>query len=422
MISMRRSLVALAASALVAGAAACAAIVGIPQRDLVEAPTEAGALAEAGSPFDAVGDDSPDAPPDVDASDSAVDAPIVLGVDPASLAAIPAGGQLEVLVVGANGALLVAAGPSDGGAWPAPHAITDAGFAPPGAPVMGLARVSGGADAVLARADGAIALASRGTAGWLAPRAITSPGATIGGAHVAAHDRGDRIDVVYVDTDGGLTDTWSADQAVTWSHPAALGVPAPPGAPVGVGSAAPSEVDAVVITSEGALAAARYPGDAGAWTSTSITAPIWAPPGAAIATEQQPLEGATQLDVFVAKLDGAISVAWTLGDGTWAYPVPITSQGFASPGGAIAAAPQGGQLDLLTVDALGQLDVLFVVGGGEWSSPAAISDAGFASQGAPLSAAPPLPGALGAFVASQSRAWATWQPGNGPWSAPAVLF
>src|SRR5262249_49753913 len=90
-----------------------------------------------------------------------------------------------------------------------------------------------------------------------------------------------------------------------------------------------------------------------------------APMGSSVAVETQ---GPNQLDAFFVDGGGTMQVAWVVGAGTWAGPVPITPKGLFPPGAKLVAAHQNSnQLDAFAVSHDGALQVTWVVGGGHWS-------------------------------------------------------
>ena len=79
----------------------------------------------------------------------------------------------------------------------------------------------------------------------------------------------------------------------------------------------------------------------GTWHSAPVTAPRFAPPGAAIATSPQ-YGVPNRTDAFVTGTNGgAVDLLWANSKGTW-HSAPVTAPGSPPPGAAIATSPQYG--------------------------------------------------------------------------------
>ena len=82
----------------------------------------------------------------------------------------------------------------------------------------------------------------------------------------------------------------------------------------------PGQTDVLGVTANGAVTVTSATGQGG-WHSTPITAPRFAPPGAAIATSPQ--YGVTnQTDAFVTTTNGTINLLWATSQGPW-HTTPI---------------------------------------------------------------------------------------------------
>ena len=117
--------------------------------------------------------------------------------------------------------------------------------------------------------------------------------------------------------------------------------------------------------------------DSGVWTGWPINAPGSFPLGAAVAASHQLGADNDQTDVFVVDSEGRLNVFWVVGSGDWQGPYEITAPEFAPPGAALASSRQFGadndQTDVFVVDSEGRLNVLWVVGSGDWQGPYGIS-------------------------------------------------
>ena len=96
-----------------------------------------------------------------------------------------------------------------------------------------------------------------------------------------------------------------------------------------------------------------------------------------------------QLDALFVALDGAVTVMWVVGEGTWQGPAPLTGPLAAPPGAHIALAHQvsDNQLDALFVALDGAVTVMWVVGAGTWQGPAPLTGPLAAPPGAHIALA-----------------------------------
>jgi hypothetical protein len=203
-------------------------------------------------------------------------------------AAVQGNNQIDVLVVGKTGAVMLAFGAAGYRGW---LPLSRAQFAPSGAPLaVAHQPPNDQLDVFTAGNDGRVhVLWVLGNQPWLGPWPIVDAPLAPPGAALAAvqHPRNDQVDVFVVGSDGGLHVLWETDNR-QWNQPVAL------------------------------------------------TPPGFAPAGAALAAIKQPPND--QLDLFVVGNDGAIQVLWELDNGKWSEPIALTPPGFAPPGAALAAA------------------------------------------------------------------------------------
>lgn len=321
----------------------------------------------------------------------------------------------------------------------APLAYAMAGAIGPSGPIALRAQlVSTQLDAVVVDATGALSVAwVDGNNAWSGPVQIQGPGYAPAGAHVAlgypASDQ--QLDAVVVDSAGTLAASW-VDGDGNWNGPRALSGPnyAPPGAAVALASQLSiAQLDAVVVDNTGTLSVFWVGGD-GNWNGPhALSAPGYAPPGAALAMGHQ--VNASQLDVVLVDNTGTLSVFWVDGDGNWDGPLPISAPGHAPPGAPVALQYQASlqQLDVALVDNTGTLSVFWVDGGGGWAGPAAISAVGYAPPGASIAMEHQISwnqldavlvdntGTLSVFYVLGDGAWAGPIPISGPgFAAPGA--
>jgi len=197
--------------------------------------------------------------------------------------------------------------------------------------------------------------------------------------------------------------------------------------------------------SDGAIAAAYYPinhqlemfavgSDGRAYTlwkqnnqawevPAPISPPDLFPPGAGVTAAYYPLN--QQLEVFAVGNDGRVYLLWKANNGPWHDPVPISSEGFARPGGNLTVAyyPINDQLELLLIGNDGRAYVLWKDNNGPWHDPAPISLANLAPPGAAITCCLyPVFGQLEVFVAgNDGSVHVLWKQNNGLWQEPARI-
>ena len=194
-----------------------------------------------------------------------------------------------------------------------------------------------------------------------------------------------RTDAFVTGTNGAVDLLW-ANSKGTW-HSAPVTAPrfAPPGAAIATSPqyGVPNRTDAFLTGTNGAVDL-LWANSKGTWHSAPVTAPRFAPPGAAIATSPQ-YGVPNRTDAFVTGTNGAVDLLWANSKGTW-HSAPVTAPRFAPPGAAIATSPQYGapnRTDAFLVGTNGALNLLWANSEGTWHS-APVSDPGLAPPGAAI--------------------------------------
>ncbi|HZD65929.1 MAG TPA: glycoside hydrolase family 3 N-terminal domain-containing protein, partial [Acidimicrobiales bacterium] len=235
--------------------------------------------------------------------------------------------QTDVFVVGRDGATHVVWA-QGGGPWRGPLAITPPGTAPPGAhlaasPQFGLPDQT---DVFVVDTGGATRVSwVQGAGRWRGPLAITPPGTAPAGAGLAAANQAglpDQTDVFAVDSAGATRVSW-VQGAGGWQGPLAITPPGttPPGAHLAVSSqfGLPHQTDVVAVGEAGSSQVSWVDGG-GPWQGPlAITPPGTAPAGAGIAAANQ-AGLPDQTDVFAVDRTGATQVSWVQGAGGWQGP------------------------------------------------------------------------------------------------------
>jgi hypothetical protein len=356
---------------------------------------------------------------------------------PASVVSSPQFGapdQTDVFRVASDGSVQVS-WVQRAGRWNGPLAISQPGFAPPGAalavsPQFGIPNQTD----VFVVADNGTAqvLWVQGAGRWNGPLTISAAGLAPPGAGLAASPQfgvPDQTDV-FVVAGTGATEVFWVQGAGRWNGPLAIS----PGsiAPAGAGLAAspqfgvPGQTDLFFVGTSGTTQVLWVQG-AGRWNGPlTISLGGQAPPGAGLAASPQ-FGVPDQTDVFVVAGTGATEVFWVQATGQWNGPMTISPTHLAPPGAALAVSPQLGvadQTDVFVVAQDGAAQVLWVSGAGRWSGPLAVSPAGEALPGGGLAASPQF------GVPGQTDLWASgkngfinvsWVESGGRWLGPLAL-
>ena len=235
-------------------------------------------------------------------------------------------GQLDAVLVDSTGTLSVFS-VDGGGNWNGPLAISQPGYAPAGGAVALAHQVTAGQlDAVLVDSTGTLSVFSvDGGGNWNGPLAVSQPGFAPPGASVALHYQVSlsQLDAVVVDNTGTLSAFW-VDGDGGWNGP--LQISAPDFAPPGAGLAMEHQVnwqqlDVVVVDNTGALSVFWVVGD-GSWAGPlAISPPGYTTPGTGVALAHQ--VSREQLNAVVPDNTGALSVFYVEGAGTWEGPVAV---------------------------------------------------------------------------------------------------
>ncbi len=235
-------------------------------------------------------------------------------------------GQLDAVLVDNTGTLSVFWVDGDGN-WSGPLAISQPGFAPAGANVALAHQVTAGQlDAVLVDNTGTLSVFwVDGGGTWSGPLAISQPGFAPPGASVALHYQVSlsQLDAVVVDNTGTLSVFWVAGDG-QWNGP--LQISASDFAPPGAGLAMEHQInwnqlDVVVVDNTGALSVFWVLGD-GSWAGPlGISPPGYTTPGTSVALAHQ--VSREQLNAVVPDSSGTLSVFYVDGAGAWEGPIAL---------------------------------------------------------------------------------------------------
>jgi hypothetical protein len=267
---------------------------------------------------------------------------------------------------------------------------------------------------------------------WNGSTPISSPGVFPLGAEVAASNQfgiPDQTDVFAVDANGALNVAWVVG-AGPWNGPTPISPPGlfPPGAGVAASNqfGIPNQTDVFAVDVNGALNVAWVVGD-GPWNGPVPISPAGLfPPGAPVAASNQ-FGIPNQTDVFLVDVKGALNVAWVVGGNAWNGPIPISPSGLFPLGGVVAASNQFGipnQTDVFLIDMKGNLNVAWVVGSGAWNGPTPLTLSGKFSPGAAVAASNQfgVPNQTDVFLVDGNGTLnVAWVVGSGAWNGPNAI-
>lgn len=222
--------------------------------------------------------------------------------------------QLNILAVDKAGAVNVAwthlLEPWEG---PAPIAVTPPGFAPPGGHIAVEHQDSfDRLDALVVDSTGAVSLIwTRGLDPWQGPerktaRGFAPPGAPIAMEHQVSMDQ---LDALVVDNTGALNVLWVPKLDKRWLGPGAMTPPGftPPGAHIAMGHpASMDQLDALIVDTDGAINVLSAHG-LERWSEAGRISPTTFPAGAPVAVAHQ---SDKELDLLAVDGSGRLSVSW----------------------------------------------------------------------------------------------------------------
>jgi hypothetical protein len=320
---------------------------------------------------------------------------------------------------------------------PWPVQVSPAGFTPAGSALLAVKQNSNQVTVFAAGFNGAIqATWESGDGPWhnnrngLIPARITPQNYVTPGIPLACGQQGDnQLDVFFVRDDGSLWVTWESGDGVwtdgeTGRYPAQIAPAgyAPGGAYLAVAKQNASQLDLFVIGVDGAIWAKQVVGF-GAWSEgVAITPPQMFPPGAPLVAIWQ---NETQLNLFAVDKFGTIQTTWKNSDSPWPNQlIAVSPTGIAAPGGCLAAAKQSAsQLDVFFVRQDGAIWVTWEVNDGPWTdgsfgrSPVPITPGDFAIAGSPLAVANLGQDLRVFFVGTDGTIFSTFTRGeDSPWS------
>lgn len=345
--------------------------------------------------------------------------------------------ELDVFFIDPHGTMRIAWRVPGGGTWNPPVQLGLSGIFPRGAGVASLLR-PGTVEMDVFAVDtlGALTFtlhwidvgnaALSGGRNSIGPTHHFPPGAPVA---VSPQYGIDQIDVFAVDNHGALNVAW-INPGGAWNAPLAIShkhvFPRWAGVAVSNQFGIPNQTDVFAIDREGALTV-TWVVAGGAWQGPGRIGPCGRfPPGAPVAASNQ-FGIANQTDVFAVDREGALNVAWVVGDGAWNGPVRISHPGVFPPGAHLAVSEQfgiGNQTDVFCIANNGGLHVSWVDGAGSWHGPAQIGSACHFCPGEPVAASNQfgIPDQTDVFVCDHEGALnGAWVVGGGTWHGPVRI-
>ena len=278
--------------------------------------------------------------------------------------------QLEVFVVDKNGAFNVV-WKSENGPWHAPVGLTSPGFAPPGAPLTAVYQpLNEQLEVFVVGANGALNVVWKdNNSNWKQPFALTGPAFATPGAHVAGayYPAYKQLEVFLLDKNGVLNVVWKTNNGV-WNSPVSLSPFgfAPPGAPLtAVYQPVNEQLEVLTVDSRGAINVV-WKDHNGAWKApVGLTGVDSISRGAGLHGIYYPPN--EQLEVFFIDKLGAFNILWKDHNSAWKGPVGVTERQFV-PGAPVAAVfySKYDQLEAFTSDKHGVLNVEWKVRNQAW--------------------------------------------------------
>lgn len=290
----------------------------------------------------------------------------------ASVAAVyyPTYQQLDVFVVDKNGVFNVV-WKDHNDPWHAPVGLTDPGFAPPGARLAGVYQpLNEQLEVFVVGANGALSVVWKDhNSPWRAPVGLTAPGFAPPGAHVACtyYPSYKQLEVFLLDKNGIVNDVWKTNNGA-WHPPFGLSPPefAPQGAPLtAIYQPLNEQLEVLTVDGRGAISVIWKERN-GAWHApVGLTGVDSINVGAVLTGIYYPPN--EQLEVLFVDKFGRFNVLWKEHNSAWKGPVGVTESHFV-PGAPVAAAfyPRYDQLEAFTADKDGVLKVEWKVRNQAW--------------------------------------------------------
>jgi hypothetical protein len=290
----------------------------------------------------------------------------------ASIAAIyyPTYQQLEVFVVDKNGVLNVV-WKDHNGPWHAPVGLTDPGFAPPGAPLAAVYQpLNEQLEVFVVGANGALNVVWKDNNGtWKRPFALTgaafaAPGAHVAGAYYPSYKQ---LEVFLLDMNGVLNVVWKANNDA-WHSPVGLSSQgfAPQGAPLtAIYQPLNEQLEVLTVDSRGAINVVWKEHNSLWHSPVGLTGVDSINVGSALTGIYHPPN--EQLEVFFIDKLGAFDVLWKEHNSAWKGPIGVTERHFVA-GAAVATVfyPRYDQVEAFTTGKDGVLSVEWKVHNQAW--------------------------------------------------------
>lgn len=284
----------------------------------------------------------------------------------------PLNNQLEAFYAGNDGAIYVSF-KANNGPWSEPIRLTQPNVTRAGGALSAVFYPPNNQLEVLfIGADGALNVLWKAQNGrWNPPARISAPNIAPSGGGISAafYPLNNQLEVLFAANDGGIRLAWKANNGA-WIAPAAISVPniTPAGAGITLQFYPPNnQFEAFFVDNAGRVNVV-WKAQNGRWNQpVGISPPQTGVPGKPIVASFYPPNN--QLEVFTIGANGAVNLLWKAQNSAWKPLVSLTAGGAAQPGNELGVKfqPLNNQLELFYTDKTGALWLLFKAQNRNWN-------------------------------------------------------
>ena len=289
-----------------------------------------------------------------------------------SVANYPLNNQLEAFYAGNDGAIYVSF-KANNGVWSEPIRLTAPNTMRAGGNLSAVYYPPNNQLEVLfIGADGALNVLWKAQNGrWNPPTKISAPNLAPSGSGISAafYPLNNQLEALFAGNDGGIRVAWKSNNSA-WNAPVGISPPniTPAGAEITLQYYPPNnQFEAFFVNSSGTVNV-LWKAQNGAWSRpVGISPPQIGVPGKSIVASFYPPNN--QLEVFTIGANGAVNLLWKAQNSSWKPLVNLTAGGAAQPGGKLGVAfqPLQNQLELFYTDTSGFLGLIYKAQNRNWS-------------------------------------------------------
>lgn len=289
-----------------------------------------------------------------------------------SVANYPLNNQLEAFYAGNDGAIYVSF-KANNGVWSEPIRLTAPNTMRAGGNLSAVYYPPNNQLEVLfIGADGALnVLWKAQNERWNPPARISAPNLAPSGSGISAafYPLNNQLEALFAGNDGGIRVAWKSNNDA-WNAP--VGISPPNITPAGAGIALQyyppnNQFEAFFVDNSGTVNV-LWKAQNGAWNRpVGISPPQIGIPGKSIVASFYPPNN--QLEVFTIGENGAVNLLWKAQNSSWKPLVNLTAGGAAQPGGKLGVAfqPLENQLELFYTDTSGFLGLIYKAQNRNWN-------------------------------------------------------